>query len=192
MTTSNSATVTDLRCNNCGASLQVPPDVRFVTCPYCGSSLEVHRSGDGVYTEVLQKLAQTTEHMAEQLELVQLNQQLDALDDEWERERQTYMISGKNGRMREPSDVGLFGYMVGMGVAGIFALMGLTGAFGDGSVGFFLVAAIGFILMLFSYLTSSQKIADYRDAHDRYQTKRDQLKTHIQHLEREAKEHPTQ
>ena len=185
----SSVTVEDLRCNNCGASLHVPPNVRFVTCPYCGSSLEIHRSTDGVYTEVLQKISQKTERMAEELELVRLNQQLDALNDEWERERQSY---GKHSRTSEPGNGDLLGAMVGMGVAAVIALMGLTGAFGEGSAVFLLAGIVGFAMMLFMYFQISQKLEEYSEARDRYQTQRDQLKNRIQRLEHEAREQSAQ
>ena len=73
-----------LSCNKCGASLEVPPTAKYATCRHCRSQLVVKRTGSAVYTEVLNRIDTRTERMAEDLEALRLQSELDRLDREWE------------------------------------------------------------------------------------------------------------
>lgn len=46
-----------LACHHCSAPLQVPDDVRFVTCSHCGASLTVERQGNVAYTRQMEEMA---------------------------------------------------------------------------------------------------------------------------------------
>ena len=56
-----------ITCGNCGAPLQVPPGVRFITCNHCHTSLAVHRSETATYTEKLDEIDARTQEMAGEL-----------------------------------------------------------------------------------------------------------------------------
>lgn len=45
----------EVSCNNCGATLQVEEQTRFVTCGACRSRLAVQRSGTSIFTHVIEK-----------------------------------------------------------------------------------------------------------------------------------------
>ena len=45
-----------LTCQNCGAALAVGAEVRFVTCNYCHSQLEIVRNESSTHTQLLQSL----------------------------------------------------------------------------------------------------------------------------------------
>jgi hypothetical protein len=69
--------------NKCGGALDIPAAARFVTCTYCGSRLEVHRSGGAAYTEVLDAIEQRTERIAEDVGHIRFQNELEQLDREW-------------------------------------------------------------------------------------------------------------
>jgi hypothetical protein len=71
-----------VRCNHCGAPLQVSDATRFVTCQFCQSSLEVKRTESSIFTEEVAKIAENTGKMAESLEVIALQNELERLDRE--------------------------------------------------------------------------------------------------------------
>ena len=71
-----------VRCNHCGAPLPVAGSTRFVTCQFCQSSLEVKRTGSSVFTEEVAKIAENTGKMAESLDVMKLQQEIETLDRE--------------------------------------------------------------------------------------------------------------
>ena len=79
-----------LTCNQCGASLEVPEETRFLTCTACSSQLEVHRSGSTAYTEVL-----------EAVEPVRVELELEKLDREWMEEIEKYHSSVLRLKLRQ-------------------------------------------------------------------------------------------
>jgi len=79
-----------LTCNQCGESLEVPEETRFLTCTACSSQLEVHRSGSTAYTEVL-----------EAAEPVKLELELEKLDREWMEEIEKHHSSVPRLKLRQ-------------------------------------------------------------------------------------------
>lgn len=71
-----------VRCNHCGAPLQISEGTRFVTCQFCHSSLEVKRTESSVFTEEVAKIAENTGRMAESLEVIELQNEIERLDRE--------------------------------------------------------------------------------------------------------------
>lgn len=71
-----------VRCNHCGAPLQVSDATRFVTCQFCHSSLEVKRTESSIFTEEGAKIAANTGKMAESLEVIALQNEIERLDRE--------------------------------------------------------------------------------------------------------------
>lgn len=71
-----------VRCNHCGAPLQVSGSTRFVTCQFCHSSLEVKRTNTSIFTEEVSKIAENTGKMAESLEVIALQNEIEKLDRE--------------------------------------------------------------------------------------------------------------
>jgi len=116
----DATTLIDLSCNHCGAALQVGADTRFVTCTFCGSRLEVHHSGGAAYTSLLQALDQRTEQIAEDVEILKLQNQLEQLDREWQMYRDSALVRNKDGTTSEPSATGS---VVGAVFAGVFGVI---------------------------------------------------------------------
>lgn len=126
MNPSSSLKIVDVSCNHCGATLQVDEKTRFVTCSYCHSRLAIQRSDSAVFTEVLEKIEENTGHMAENLEVIKLQNELEQVDREWMMSRENLMVSGENGSRSEPTSAGgvimiLFG-VIGGGAWTIFAV----------------------------------------------------------------------
>lgn len=101
-----------VRCNHCGAPLQIGNGTRFVTCQFCQSNLEVKRTDGSVFTEEVVKIAENTGRMAESLEVIELQNEIERLDREWARKEAGYISHGKN-RPHWPSS-SLFGLAFGI------------------------------------------------------------------------------
>lgn len=86
-----------VRCNHCGAPLQVSEATRFVTCQFCHSSLEVKRTEGSVFTEEVARIAENTGKMAESLEVITLQNEIEKLDREWGIEQMNSMVPGRTG-----------------------------------------------------------------------------------------------
>jgi hypothetical protein len=79
-------------CASCGAPISIPPDVRFITCSHCGSSLALEMSGGAAWTKVrehLQAIEATTAKTAEASEKIaaELQRQRDEKEQEAHAER---------------------------------------------------------------------------------------------------------
>ena len=86
-----------VRCNHCGAPLQVSDATRFVTCQFCHSSLEVKRTENSIFTEEVAKIAENTGKMAESLEVIALQNEIEKLDREWGIEQMNSMVPSHTG-----------------------------------------------------------------------------------------------
>lgn len=81
-------TISTLRCQNCGSSLQVADGLRFITCAYCGTELQIVRDASTMHTEVLDQITQQTHTTVNHLRVIELQNEIAQLDREWDWERQ--------------------------------------------------------------------------------------------------------
>ncbi len=86
-----------VRCNECGAVLQVPPSARYVTCNHCNIPLEVHRTSVATYTEApigprppAREYDPAWQEMAARLEALERQNELARIDREWDMERERF------------------------------------------------------------------------------------------------------
>lgn len=91
-----------VRCQNCGSPLQVSDSIRFVTCGYCHSELQVVRDASTIHTEVLQKIEKNTATTVSQLKVIELQNEIERLDREWEMWKQQNLSRDKSGQISEP------------------------------------------------------------------------------------------
>src|SRR5262245_30947289 len=112
-------------CNHCGAALDVPPGTRFATCSYCGRKLQIHHTGSAIYTEVLDSIEQRTQQMANDIQTLKRQNELEALDRQWAEQRAQFMVRSRSGRTSEPS---AFGSVIGGVVAAVFGVIWIAGA----------------------------------------------------------------
>lgn len=111
-----------LACGSCGASLHVPEGVQFVNCLHCGSSLQVRRNESVAFTEVVEtlqehasQLAQMQETLRQQTEVQEqlaLQNELNRLDQEWDRESARWMWTDKHGGRHLPSKLSAVGIVL--------------------------------------------------------------------------------
>jgi DNA-directed RNA polymerase subunit RPC12/RpoP len=168
-----------LACGHCGAPLEVPDGTRFVTCGYCSSKLEVHRSGGAIYTEVLEALQKRTEEIADDVEILKLQNELERIDREWQSDRERCMIRGKDGSLSEPSPVaGTIGGVVAIGI-------GIIWIFIAGSMfppmALFGLAFIGIIV--FNIFNNLKKSGDFGEKKQEYEQRRAEVLLAIRKLE---------
>jgi len=98
--------LTSVRCNRCGAPLEIGAQTRFVTCQFCQCQLEVKRTGSAAFTEVVQELAEKTEAMAGNLRVIELQNELERLDREWAMNKEQFYVTGRSGGHSRPSVAG--------------------------------------------------------------------------------------
>jgi hypothetical protein len=155
-------TALTLTCNQCGASLEVPEETRFLTCTACSYRLEVHRSDDAAYTEVLE----VTDSAKLELELERLK-----ADRVTEKERH-----GSVGTLSLLQHGTLLAMIVGLVLAGYGVAVDMQhlGGPGPGPVpyvciflGLFLV--VGWVLFFLATGGHRSKIAEYHRVSESYE-----------------------
>ena len=153
--------IESIQCNHCGAPLELPESAKFASCRHCGSQLAVHRTPSAVTTEVLQRVASQVEEMAVEVRKLRLESSLTRLDRDWEKQREGFMIHGKNGSRREPSEVG---GAIAMVVGVVFALFGM-GMGGPGIIVGLLGGGMA-IVMGIVQITSAQQFRAAKRRHE--------------------------
>ena len=91
-----------VRCQHCGAPLQISDTLRFVTCAYCHTELEIVRDASTIHTEILSKIEASTDAMAGRLEVIEIQNELARLDHDWETWRDRNLDRMKDGSLYEP------------------------------------------------------------------------------------------
>lgn len=163
-------------CQGCGSPLGIDDATRYVTCNHCGSSLEVIHGESTTHTRLLEQLQNTTEQLTHQVKLLKLQNDLERLDREWDRFRETVLPRLSDGSFVEPSSTDWTAF--GTTVIVIGAIAALTGFFpGAGEMRLFglMTIAVGV-----GCLTRDNSSAtDFHRTKERYLSRRDQLRDAI-------------
>ncbi len=206
-------TVGKIPCNQCGALIDVPGSANYVTCGSCNTPLAVRRTGSSLYTErVLGPTEIATPETAEKIaivstnsagaessvlaelgrqnELNRLENELNRLDLDWDRAKEQFMISGRNGVRYLPTKSSSVGGGIMVAVFGViwtsFAC-GITGGFSglQGGDHFGSPPIIGVVFPLFGLLfigfgiftsmNAYNKASQYEGAQHRYMGRRREL-----------------
>jgi DNA-directed RNA polymerase subunit RPC12/RpoP len=168
-----------ISCNNCGAPLEVPEGTNFASCRHCGSRLAVRRTESASFTEVITDLKEQVEKLTRQNEI-------DALDREWEAEKERFMVTGKHGHRHLPTRTGSLAGGIMITVFGIFwtamaaGIAGFTGRFGGGPFGrlFSCFPLFGVVFIVFGIgmsIISYNKAGEYEKALRRYNQRREEM-----------------
>lgn len=171
-------------CQACGADLQIHEGIRYVTCNYCNARLEVVCNDSVTHTRLLDQIEKTTQSMAGNLKVIELQNDLERLDREWQMEREKWLIRGKNGNLYEPSETshvfgGFMAVCMGIGVMS-FSTIGSTSIFFSL---FGLVFGLVFVGMgLNSIVRGGDKASGYKSVLQTYEQRRSML---IQRIESE-------
>ncbi len=162
--------ITKVCCQGCGADLEVDETIRFVTCNYCGVRLEVVHDATVTHTRQLDKIEKNTDRMANNLKVIELQNDLERLDREWDSERSGMMTRDKRGNVSEPSSGGAI-------IAGCFAIVfGLIWTIFASSIGapgvfpLFGLVFVGFAI--FGMIRGTASASSYRSRQEEYDSQR--------------------
>lgn len=158
-----------LRCNHCGGPLKVPESANFVTCNHCNSQLAIRRTESSTFTEELGEIKSNQKQMMEQLALLERQNRLEQIDREWEREREKFLVTHKNGRKSEPSE---FAAIMGGAIAAGFGLFWTIGASSINAGPFLLFGVLFICFGIGMAIHGYSKAKDFRAAQKRYQQRR--------------------
>lgn len=162
-----------VRCNHCGAPLQVSDATRFVTCQFCQSSLEVKRTESSIFTEEVAKIAANTGKMAESLEVIALQNEIEKLDREWGIEQMSSMEPSRRGP-RAPGNP-WFGLAFTVFFAAVcFSMASLTSSAHVPGIFFFVPVGMG-LFALFAGISGVFKGETRKAAQATYQQRRNDL-----------------
>ncbi len=168
--------VVTLRCNECGAPLEVPRKVRFFTCSYCDAPLAIKEEGGAKFTE----LAAHTAQIAKDVQELKKRSELEELDRSWERERERYMHVSKRGTRSVPEKgtaifVGVFACF--FGAAWMAFAFSITARMPFASAKIFPFLGLAFVgVGLFNALRMFRKADGYTQAQHRYRNRRRELR----------------
>jgi LSD1 subclass zinc finger protein len=177
--------IESLNCNHCGAPLEVPQSAKFIRCNHCGSQLVVHRSESATFTEKIEQLTETTENLAAQVSKLTKQSEVDALDRQWDREKEKYMeVTDKHGAKHLPTKGKATAAGCTLCVGGAIwtiVAVAIISQFPDG--GGFQVAKLAFpvfgvaffIFGIVMSMKSYRKAQQYEQAYRRYRQRRDEL-----------------
>ena len=155
-------------CGGCGAPLTIPENVEYVACRFCQAQLHVQRNQSVVFTEVLQSLHDQTARIADNTEILRLQNDLARLDKEWSEQSANYGDRDSEGRVLKPDPevAQIEGpILVGLAIVGTVAACFFS----------LLLGMIGFVSIFaaIAYAKSRrQKVEIYADLLARYQRKR--------------------
>ena len=165
--------ITKVCCQGCGADLQVDESIRFATCNYCHARLEIVHDPTVTHTRLLEDIGRTTERMAGNLRVIELQNDLERLDREWENHRESFMVTGKHGHRSLPSQAGS---IVGGVVAIVGGIIWMSFAAGMGAPFPFPLFGLLFIgFALFSMINGTSKATGYRSAENAFMSRRKEI-----------------
>lgn len=172
--------VTKVCCQGCGADLQIDESVRYVTCNYCHTRLEVVHDETVTHTRLLDKIERTTDRMANNLKVIELQNDLERLDREWEHQRSSLMVRGKDGHVSVPSSVGsIAAGVLAIGI-GIVWIIFTSSMHAPSFIPLFGLLIMGFAV--FGMVSGTNKASAFQSGRERYEAERRNL---ISRLENE-------
>lgn len=171
-----------VRCNHCGAPLEVGDKTRFVTCQFCNSGLEVKRTDNSVFTEEVAKIAENTGRMAESLEVIKLQNEIEQLDREWGIEQAGHMVNSRTGP-RTPGNP-VFGLVFTIFFAVVCFLM--ASGFASSGAGIFTIVPVGMgVFALIAGVMGMIRGEERKSAETDYQQRRAELVQRLDALRKE-------
>jgi hypothetical protein len=159
--------------------LQVAAATRFVVCQFCGSSLEVRRTESAVFTQEVAEIAENTKRMAGRLEAIEIQNELERLDREWEEQKAALVWHGRAGGKKHSTNP-----LYGLGAA-IFLAGAATGALVFGSQGVLTggirvtMAVMGFLAVC-SLILLWSKAPKARAARESYRRRRAEVEGRLE------------
>lgn len=206
-------------CNECGVEIEIASTTNFATCASCGAKLAVRRTGTSTFTERVAPPTDITttpglvgavplpeastprlSELERQSELNRLENELNRLDLEWDREKESYMIMGRYGHRYLPTrGTSLFGgvFITIFGTFWTIFACGITTGFtfrldgerfGPPPIVSLIFPAFGVLFVIFGIVTSVnayRKAEQYEHAHQSYLARRRRLLDEIRDVRNE-------
>lgn len=169
--------VETIACNSCGAPLNVPPTANFATCAHCNSQLAIKRNDTARYTETLDRIEGYTERIAEDVEQIRLQNDLERLDREWRLERRRFLVRTRAGASRLPTR----SYVISSVLVSLVALVlttfwfGVASSAGDAALFFGWFGLVIVAVTLVNAVISIVKGINYSAAKQEYHAKRQEI-----------------
>jgi hypothetical protein len=163
----------DVSCNHCGAPLSLAADVNFATCAHCGSRLQIHHSGGAAYSQVLASIDQRTQRIERDVAAIKANDDVAALDRQWEMQKQEFMANNRRGGPSIPTTGGsIFAGTITI----IFGIIWTIGAAGSNAPAIFPLFGVFFICLGIGHaIYSASKAEAYKEAERQYESRRRDL-----------------
>jgi hypothetical protein len=131
-----------------------------------------------VYSEVLERIEQQTGRIADDVEVIRLQNRLERLDREWMMRRDELLTQDKDGQRHKPSATGS---VVGMVVGGGFGLFWtITAMSMDGSSFFPLFGVLIIVVVVWAGLRGITNASKYRQFESQYESERQRLLREIE------------
>ena len=165
--------ITKVCCQGCGADLQVDESVRYVTCNYCHARLEVVHDPSVTHTRLMEKLEKNTERMADNLRVIELQNELARMDREWELRRESFMVTGKHGHRSLPSTAGS---AIGGVIVAVFGVIWIGAAASMGAPAPFVLFGLVFVgFAIFNAVNGASKANAHQSAEADHDSQRAEL-----------------
>ena len=132
---------------------------------------------ENAFTEVAQQIPESTNRMAGNLKVIELQNELERLDREWEMKKELYYVSGKHGSRSRPSPVGA----VVVGIIGlVFMSFWISTTSSIGAPSFFpIFGVIGICILIFNVVSNLNKAESLKRAEETYEHQRSSLLAQI-------------
>ncbi len=172
--------ITTLKFNNCGASLDIKPKIKFFICTFCKSSLTINKSGNIMFTEVLDEIKKDTETIIDNTDEMLVEKKIARLDRDWDVERENFRFTGDDGVVYYPDPnvipSNVFNYIFLIVGWLIFMIIISTVENTEGLAPLFIfIGTLVFILMGVSFHFDKMKKERYLIAKQEYDQKRKSL-----------------
>lgn len=172
-----------VRCNHCGAPLEVGAETRFVTCQFCHSPLEVKRTDTSIFTEEVARIAKNTEQMAGSLGVIELQNDIERLDREWMASQP--VTFDKNGRpMGEPTP-GAAAFQMGFAIFFAVVCFGMAAGMTSFGAGFMGIVPVGMgIFAIVAAIMGIGRAGNHQTRKDAYLQQRAALVERLESMRR--------
>ena len=161
--------ILSLKCNNCGANLEVNPKITYFNCSFCKSSLAIKKTGNVIFTEVLGEIKENTD-------LMLVEKKIARLDREWMIKQKDFSLKGNDGNFYHPEESSKDSEILGGVLGVIFGFVWIIGALSMGAPGFFPIFGLVFIgTGIYSMVTKIEKRESYEKAKKDYENNRNNL-----------------
>ena len=182
---SDSLSTEAVLCNQCGAQLPIEENTKFVICSFCNCQLKVRRSGGGVYSEIIEEIQQRQDHTDNRVQILELENQLLKLEQEWDRTKKQFMIYPDKGKPYLPDERSEAGTVIAVIaiIIGAFVFIGVASQIGGGA----LLLGIPFAcLIVFGMVKSGNNRTKYTAAKTSYIRQRSKIEAQLARLKSES------